>query len=113
MSNGTNESTRGPQIFNQSTDRVMKYYSVSQSELKELIRNSTNMAVSFSICTSVIWFGVDSFREYQLTGNAGALTWVFACVFIAVPFLIAGIRSTIHRIDIERDIRRGSPEKET
>lgn len=112
MSNAGTESTRGPQIVNQSTDRTMKYYSVAEIELRGLRNSSTFMTVCFSIATSAVGLGIDSYKEYHLTGNEGALPWAIALVIIAVPFLAFGIYSAKHRRGIEGDIRSGSSGKE-
>ena len=101
----------GHKFITKSADRTVRYYSVSDHELKGYRHSSNFMTFSFSIVASVVWFAIDSYREFQLTDNQQALTWVIACAVIGVPFLVAGILSALRRFDIERDIKKAGRQR--
>ena len=107
MANGTNESHRGPQIINETADRTMIYYLVSRVELKSLRLYSLHMTASFSILGGALGFGLESYREYDISGNSDALPWVFACVLVGIVGLVFAALSTYNWFNVQRDIESG------
>ena len=101
-----NTGPMGPQVFNESADRTMKYYMVAEIELKGLTRADTITTIGFSTGTSAAWFAIDSLREYQ-ANVPSALPWGLAAGVMALVFLALGIVGLIHRRGIMQEIRQG------
>ena len=102
------KATRAPQVFNQTADRTMTYYSVADIELKTLNRSGTLETVGFTVATTAVAIGVDAFRTYQ-AGDKGALGWILGSAFVAVCFFILAGIGVKHQRGIIKDIKQGSP----
>jgi hypothetical protein len=100
--------TRGPQVYNETADRTMKYFSVAEIELKSITQSSTLTTVGLSVTTWALGFAIESYRDYK-SGNVEAWPWVLAAFFVAVPFLIIGIVGIVQGNNIMRDIKQGRP----
>ena len=103
--------TIGPTIINKYTNRSMKNYLITDTELRGLTRSTTIITVTFAIAASAIGFGFDSVREYQLAGIENkdiALNWIWMTAVVAIPFLIFGCIGLWHRHGIIKDVTQSN-----
>jgi len=100
-----NTGNRGPQIINQSADRTMKCYLITEVELRALTRNDTRTAFCFSVAAAAITLGVDALRSAN-TGTPASLPWAIASGVVAAPFLVFGIVGLFDRQGILKELRK-------
>lgn len=102
----TGPGTRGPQVYNESADRTMKYYMVAEIELRGLTRSGVLTTLGFSVAGAAITMGIDALRDYN-AGSVSAMAWVVAAGIVALPFLILGAVGLVQRHSIMTEIRQG------